>query len=114
MKGWKKKRKGGDPIGNPSDHILQIATNILRKGHILKNNTAQLKNNHMDYFLFGVFKLLDNKTHHHNIAASLVVTIIKKVMDNPDKKHRGQSLSLFPNQYWSGGIDKERFFLINQ
>ncbi len=40
----------------------------------------------MAYFLFGVFKLLDNKTHHHNIAASLVVTIIKKVMDNPDKK----------------------------
>jgi hypothetical protein len=34
MKGWKKKMKGGDPIGNPSDHILQIATNILRKGHI--------------------------------------------------------------------------------
>jgi hypothetical protein len=68
----------------------------------------------MDYFLFGVFKLLDNKTHHHNIAASLVVTTIKKVMGNPDKKHRGQSLSLFPNQYWSGGIDKERFFLINQ
>jgi hypothetical protein len=66
----------------------------------------------MDYFLFGVFKLLDNKTHHHNMADSLVVTTIKKVIDNPDKKHRG--LSLFPNQYWSGGIDKGRFFLINQ
>jgi hypothetical protein len=67
----------------------------------------------MDYFIFGVFKLLDNNTHH-NIAASLVVTTIKKVMGNPDKKHRGQSLSLFPNQYWSDGIDKGRFFLIEQ
>jgi hypothetical protein len=38
----------------------------------------------MGYFMFGVFELHVNKAHH-NIVASLVVTTIKKVMDNLDK-----------------------------
>jgi hypothetical protein len=48
----------------------------------------------MGYFMFGVFKLHVNKAHH-NIVASLVVTTIKKVMDNLDKKHHGQSCHCF-------------------
>jgi hypothetical protein len=40
--------------------------------------TQHSQNNHMDYFMLGVFELHVNKAHH-NIVTSLVVTI-KEVM----------------------------------
>jgi hypothetical protein len=71
-------------MGTPPDHIIQNAADILGKVHKWKKKLlSTVKNNHMDYFMLGVFELHVNKAHHNTITY-LVVTI-KEVMGNLDK-----------------------------